>query len=315
MQLTELGRARFDAAELIRDHPPRFTQDHKRRLYEAIPVPIGGTLTVSRWTGELPATIDSPTPTAVELVEHHFDYPPDSADVTRWHVNFADEHLFVAYGSSLMAQDELQCMEHPVLGALRQALVADRDAHPGLAPFTRHDGRPAPVLVRGVQRSMAIDTSRGIYGNAFARAPFEKVREATTYLDPPTTSNILAMVAPPGGRGPYARDEIQDILATACIGFSACRAESGATVAVVHTGNWGTGAYGGDRVLMALLQLLAARLAGLDRLVFHNSGGADHLRQAQSLLSDLPMADGTPIGDLIDAVHALGFVWGIANGT
>jgi hypothetical protein len=24
------------------DHPPRFTQDHKRRLYEAIPVPIGG---------------------------------------------------------------------------------------------------------------------------------------------------------------------------------------------------------------------------------------------------------------------------------
>jgi hypothetical protein len=179
---------------------------------------------------------------------------------------------------------------------------------------TRHDGRPAPVLVRGAQRSMAIDTSRGIYGNAFARAPFEKVREATTYLDPPTTSNILAMVAPPGGRGPYARAEIEDILATACIGFSACRVASGATEAVVHTGNWGTGAFGGDRVLMALLQLLAARLAGLDRLVFHSSGGADHLHEAQTLLEVLPIADGTPIGNLIDAVHAHGFLWGISDG-
>jgi hypothetical protein len=162
MQPTELGRATFDAAELIRDHPPRFTQDHKQLLSEAIPMPIGGALTVSRWTGELPTTVDSPTPTEVELVEHHFDYPPDSAHVTRWHVNFADEHLFVAYGSSLMAQDELQCMEHPVLGALREALVADRHAHPGLAPFTPHDGRPAPVLLRGVQRSVAIDMSRSI---------------------------------------------------------------------------------------------------------------------------------------------------------
>jgi hypothetical protein len=65
---------------------------------------------------------------------------------------------------------------------------------------------------------------------------------------------------------------------------------------------------------MALLQLLAARLAGLDRLVFHSSGGADHLREAHSLLEVLPMADGTPIGDLIDAVHAHGFVWGISDG-
>ncbi len=87
---------------------------------------------------------------------------------------------------------------------------------------------------------------------------------ATTFIDPPTFSNIVAMEAPPGGHGPYTRDEIEDILATAFIGFSACRLESGSVGAIVHTGNWGTGAYGGDRVLMALLQLIAARLAGLD---------------------------------------------------
>jgi hypothetical protein len=65
---------------------------------------------------------------------------------------------------------------------------------------------------------------------------------------------------------------------------------------------------------MALLQLLAARLAGLDRLVFHSSGGADHLHGAQALLEDLPMADGTPVSDLVDAVHRHGFVWGVSDG-
>jgi hypothetical protein len=60
---------------------------------------------------------------------------------------------------------------------------------------------------------------------------------------------------------------------------------------IIHTGNWGTGlrhspvplslslvnthslcragAYGGNKVLMALLQVLAARLAGVDKLVYH----------------------------------------------
>ncbi|MGH2444737.1 MAG: hypothetical protein ACRDGD_01660 [Candidatus Limnocylindria bacterium] len=117
-----------------------------------------------------------------------------------------------------------------------------------------------------------------------------------------------------GGHGPYARDEIEDILATACIGFGACRAASGSTTAVVHTGNWGTGAFGGDRALMALLQLVAARLAGLDRLVFHSSDGAAHLRKAEELLDKLPMANGAPIDDLIDAIHAHGFAWGVSDG-
>ncbi len=273
MELEEIGRIRFDAAELMRDHPPRFMLEGKRRLYEAIAVPVGGTLTVSRWSGTLPTTVDSPAATVVEVVNDHFTYPPDTADVTRWHVNFADVHLFVAYGTSLMAQDELQCMEHPVLGSLREALVAQAGKSSGLAPFTRDEGRPTPILVRGVQRSMAIETGQGLYGNAFARAPYEAVFAATTFIEPPAFSNIVAMVAPPGGRGPYTRDEIEDILATAFIGFSACRVESGSSEALIHTGNWGTGAFGGDRVLMALLQLVAARMAGLDRLVFHSKDG------------------------------------------
>ena len=316
MELRELGRATFDGAALVRDHPPRFTLGHKRRLYEGIPESIGGTLTVSRWTGELPATVDlsagrAPT---LEVARDQFTYPPDPPGATRWHANFADTHLFFAYGGSLMAQDEIQVMEHPVLGSLREALVAGTAGTPGLAPLARERGAPTPVLVRGAQRSMAIDTAQGLYGNAFARAPFDRIEAATRYLDPPTLSNIVAIVAPVGGSGRYSHDEIADILATASIGFGACRLESGDTTPMVHTGNWGTGAFGGNRVLMALLQLLAARIAGVERIVFHSREGDAHLREAQRVLNELPLTEAESTADLIDAVEARGFTWGVSDG-
>jgi Poly (ADP-ribose) glycohydrolase (PARG) len=50
------------------------------------------------------------------------------------------------------------------------------------------------------------------------------------------------------------------------------------TSVAVHTGYWGCGAFGGNRVLMALLQVLAAGSAGLDQLVFHVGDPADETR-------------------------------------
>jgi hypothetical protein len=58
---------------------------------------------------------------------------------------------------------------------------------------------------------------------------------------------------------------------------------------VVHTGFWGCGAFGGNRVLMALLQAIAAQLASLEVLVFYtfDSGGTQALETALSTLRDL----------------------------
>lgn len=69
---------------------------------------------------------------------------PDGTHVD-WHMNFADTDLFVAYGSPLLAQDELQVLEHPILGSLRVALAAR-----GQPPETT-DGklRPTPVTITG----------------------------------------------------------------------------------------------------------------------------------------------------------------------
>ena len=70
---------------------------------------------------------------------------------------------------------------------------------------------------------------------------------------------------------------------------------------VVHTGHWGCGAFGGNRVLMALLQVVAARMAGLERLVFHAGapGGDAPIYEALSLLAELAGGDQIATVDLL----------------
>jgi hypothetical protein len=140
-----------------------------------------------------------------------------------WHMNFADPDLFVAYGSPLLAQDELQVAEHPILGALRQAL----DEMGTSAETVDAQYRPTPITITGVQRRCAIDTlpnpkagrPRGLYGNAFARASVSEVTAATKVILPPTISHILAIAAPAGGDGEYSYDEIVYIATAAYTGF------------------------------------------------------------------------------------------------
>lgn len=310
--IERIGDIELEAAALWRDHPPRFKNERKRELVERVMAPTDGTIHVSRWTGSLPEKADPVTEPEVEIAERAFDYPPDAPGMVRWHLNFADAELFGYYAGSLLAQDELQVLEHPILGSVRELLVA-LGGEP--LPRTRDAaGRATPILVRGAPRSLAFDASGGLYGNAFARADPDRIAAATTYLDPPTLSNIVAIEAPPGGHGAYLRATIEDILHTAVVGFAACREASAPSAVTVHTGGWGTGAFGGDKVLMALLQLCAARLAGMDRLVFHTLTSRRPFDTALGMVDELPWGAGVPIGNLVEAVHARGFVWGVSDG-
>ena len=82
----------------------------------------------------------------------------------------------------------------------------------------------------------------------------------------------------------------------------------------IHTGHWGTGAYGGDRVLMALLQLVAARLAGIDTLIYHSvdGDGLDAFAEAAAIERRLP--DGITPQGAIDDAWKRGFTWGASDG-
>lgn len=324
-------RREFDAAALMAEHPPRFAHPNKQVVY-GISCPLGavhsGRIAFSRWAvltppAELPANA-----TAIEPREDYFGYEPVPADAARveWYLNFSHSDLFCAYGGSLFAQDEMQVTEHPALGALREALLKS-----DLNPLTVEHGSPTPALIAGVERRCRValhpDASQGrpngLYGNNFARAKPDAVARATTALVPPTVTNVLAMEAPTGGVGRYERREIDFILRTAYTGFVAARVESSrlcppAPEVVVHTGYWGCGAYGGHRVLMAVLQVLAARLAKLDRLVFHTgaAGGTAALTKALATLrTDLEVGDAAcPLEPVLGKLDGLGFHWGVGDG-
>ena len=133
----------------------------------------------------------APERAAEHVVRHEgfYDYRPvlSAPGAIEWHVNFADPHLFFAYGGPLFAQDEIQVAEHPILGSLREALQAYC-----ATALTVEQGRPTPVLVAGVERRCHVATDpnpaegrpRGLYGNEFGRAPAEVVRRATKRIEP-----------------------------------------------------------------------------------------------------------------------------------
>ena len=333
-----LARARFDAQALVDKHPPRLVDRNKKRVH-AVACPPGsrhhGALTVSRWRPmEPPATAPASRAetTACDPREDVFDYAPvaDAGAAVEWHLNFACSALFCAYRGPMFAQDELQVAEHPALGSLREAMLHD-PPHPDLAARTRDVFGPTPVLIRGVERRCAVAIAPdvaagrpdGLYGARFGVAPPEVVTAATRALAPPTVSNILAMEAPTGGHGVYTPAQIRDVLVTAYTGFTAARVESQraqeGAITVVHTGNWGTGAYGGNKALMALLQVLAARLAGVDRLVFHTHTpeGTAGLREGVETLGRLWQARGdgeVELAPMLMALEAMRFPWGISDG-
>ncbi|HEY9646670.1 MAG TPA: hypothetical protein V6C88_09885 [Chroococcidiopsis sp.] len=325
-------RHTFELQDLMDSYPPKLHNANKK-IVHSIACPPGSTysgqLVFSRWQ-----TIPFPQDLScleqqpeIDERQGYFGYESsDDSTQVEWYLNFAHYDLFCAYGGPLFAQDEMQVAEHPALGSLREALL-DKD----IKPLTVENGQPTPVLIRGVERRCSIATDPnleagrpyGLYGNNFARATPEAIQQATQLISPPTITNILAMEAPAGGRGSYTLRQIEYVLITAFTGFSAARIESELELGqqpnvIIHTGFWGCGAYGGDRILMALLQLLAARLSQVNSLVFHvgDSAGSQALASAQELLKQLldSKARAARILSLIGKIYEMGFKWGVSDG-
>jgi hypothetical protein len=322
----------FETQDLMDSHPPKLHNAKKKIVYN-IACPTGSTygsqIVFSRWRAiPLLQTLSLfQHPTELDERKGYFGYEPTkNSTCLEWYLNFAHYDLFCAYGGPLLAQDEMQVAEHPALGSLREALL-DKD----IQPFTVENGEPTPILIRGVERRCSIatdpdpkqDRPYGLYGNNFARATREAIARATQPLNPPTITNIIAIEAPAGGYGSYTLAEIEYIFITALTGFSAAYVESTLELnqepnAIVHTGFWGCGAYGGNRILMALLQLLAARFSQINCLVFHvgDSDGSQALAAARQLLDRLLSSSDREFNilTLMREIQEMGFQWGVGDG-
>ncbi|WP_157447405.1 hypothetical protein [Chthoniobacter flavus] len=306
-------------------HPPIWKHVLKQQIHDYMQVNGAaptGVLRYSRWkVADLPPVLHTHS-VKVEVDADVYSYPPSPG--ATWHVNFADPNLFVAYGSGLLAQDELQVLEHPVLGSVREALLAA-----GYSARTRENDRSTPVLIANVQRQCALDTfpdpdqgrPRGLYGNQFQRAEWAAVQSALTVLSPAIMTNLICIAAPTGS-GAYTEAQIHDVLETAFTGMRAAVLESshispGAKV-TIHTGFWGCGAFGGNRPLMALLQLLAARLARVDKLVFYTGAQSEVIpfENGQAILRRILEKTGAEpsLLNILNVIVDQRFVWGTSDG-
>jgi hypothetical protein len=154
-----------------------------------------------------------------------------------------------------------------------------------------------------------------LYGNNFRTASDDEIKSAITILDPPMISNIIAMEAPKYGKGEYTRSTISKILSVAYTGFVSAKYETTSVdeklKTVIHTGNWGTGAYGGNKEIMAILQILAAHLAEVDTLVYHSHKSPEDYENGLKFLSNLGEINTIKI---IEAIEKQGYKWGQSDG-
>lgn len=319
----------FEVGRLMKEYPPVW-QHTCKELVADIASPAGavhrGTLRYSRWAPRpLPAGIAAPASELAAPRPGYYDYQPcnGAAPSIEWHVNFADPDLFVAYGSSLLAQDEMQAAEHPALGALREALDDQ-----GLPARTRDETGPTPILISGVERRCRIATDPnaaegrpfGLYGNRFAQAADDVIRKAVTRLDPPTITNFIAIAAPSGGVGPYTPAPIRYSLTAAFTGFQVAmeqtRSANPSAGTIIHSGFWGCGAFGGNRTLMTMIQLLAASAAGVGQLVFHTgaSAGLRVVAEAQDHLQEIFLTPTISPAELIQHLVDRRYLWGESDG-
>ncbi|MBN1800863.1 MAG: hypothetical protein JW891_05110 [Candidatus Lokiarchaeota archaeon] len=331
-------REQFDASDLMNRFPPKLF-NHNKQLAFNIACPLGcvhiGKLTFSKWSQiSWPEDLDKNGLTTQHLIDQNiYKYQSRFSDLNaiEWHMNFADRNLFGYYGGGLFAQDEMQVAEHPILGSLRECLLELESKDPKYGPYTRDvNASPTPILIRGAQRRIEISIDpdqsygrpNGLYGKEFSNASEMAIKKATRVLSPPTMSNIIAMEAPKYGNGEYSLKTISEIFNTAHTAFLAARIESYIQDAkknpvIVHTGNWGTGAYGGNKIIMALLQMLSATIAGIDYLVYHCFNEEDikqyneTLKIFEKLISKKEFIN---IGSLLYEIERMNFTWGTSDG-
>ena len=136
---------------------------------------------------------------------------------------------------------------------------------------------------------------------------------------PPTCTNLIAIAAPVGS-GEYTRQQLEGILVTAYTGFAAAVAETGrawpGVPPEIRTGFWGCGAFGGNRQVMVIMQLLAARLAGASRIRFYafDDAGRASFAAGAAVLDRVLGAPGERLCDLIERIADLDFAWGVSDG-
>lgn len=250
-----------------------------------------------------------------------FLYDASTPAQKHWFPNFADQNLFGYAFGPLLAQDELQVLEHPALYHLKLKLEQEG--------INRLAGNEI-ALIEGALRLGHLDmqtplaSGYTLYGNYFAYASQDQIASKLTTFNSPHHSNIFAMAAPHISthlaHQPYQKDHLEQLFYRAYTAFSAAKEKSGSNCETcVHTGNWGAGAFGNDAKTVALIQLAAARLAQVN-LFYYPLNNAHDFVAAQNLLHQIEQENPQLTVDaflnhLTENASPYQLLYGVGNGT
>lgn len=248
----------------------------------------------------------------VEIIStsSYFDYQSDYSENT-YYMNFADKLLFGYYDASNFAQDEIQTLEMPLLAACSNYI--DENKTETLRAYTVEKNQPTPFIFYNVPYWLHIEISpdrnspKNIYGRNFRNASKELLDELIKPVEKDISLNIIAARAPAGGNGEYKKSEIEYFLKCSVLAFEAAvRNAANSSKVTIHSGNFGTGAFGNSIEMSYLIQLIAAGLAGVKTLYIH-AADEEVLEKIKNMISDLPQE--LSFEEIVDFLEGLKLTW------
>ncbi len=211
-----------------------------------------------------------------------FKYDETTDEIEHWTANFADENLFgYAAHTNLLAQDELQVLEHPALYHLRVALSKDSEDLKSLKS-------DEIALIKGVKRKGVL---KNIYGGDFEKKSEWQIKRNLTKIKDPHESNIFAIVAPKAdprkANKPYEKDDLEKLFYRSYLAFASIKQQAKGKKVAIHTGNWGAGAFGGSVKAAVLCQLAACKKANIDECIFYPIDKKQDFEEAKDLFETI----------------------------
>ncbi|MCR5607268.1 MAG: hypothetical protein K6F69_10700, partial [Treponema sp.] len=205
----KLAQISVKVQDLINKYPPVYRNEQKERLYrKALDVHKNqhGIVKISRWTFDTERKaplIMEKLPVNIECVSGYFLYDEHDTDSERvfW-LNYADPNLFGYYDSDMFAQDEIQTLEHPLLGAVSEFIDANStDCLKGLSVEKKI---PTPFIVENVPYWLSVNTApvmengekANLYGWMLSSAEQDIIDAGIHVVKDNIKNNILAIAAP-----------------------------------------------------------------------------------------------------------------------
>lgn len=253
---------------------------------------IGDEITITKFSINDPVALESQIlfnseRPHIERVDGPFRYDPSTSDTVHWTANFADADLFGYCEGPLLAQDELQVLEHPALAHVKHALPADQRI---LKLYEAALVQNVPRL-GSLNASKPLENGHSLYGNYFTKASHSEILSRLTSFPDPGSSNIFAIAAPriplSLSDKPYERKDLENLLFTSYNAFRSIKERCQGQKVVIHSGNWGAGAFGNDPKTVHLIQLASARWAGIDEIRMYPMSNQTEFDEARDLFDQI----------------------------